>query len=606
MCGIAGYFGLKIIDRSIINDTLQLMKNRGPDKQAFAHFSFEIRNIYLLHSRLSIIDLDERSNQPLTIGDYTIVFNGEIYNYIELRGALKKRGIICHTNSDTEVLLRYYILHGQKCVEFFEGMWSFAIYDNCNKSLFLSRDRFAEKPLYYLKMDTDFYFGSEVKFVRSLYNKNLTINQRHILRYIINGYKSLYKTDHTFYNEIQEVPFSTNVVIDDKFCLKTNRFWFPCYNPKIMTFNEAIEGTKDKLLKSVKLRLRSDVPLAFCLSGGIDSSALASIASKIYNYNVATFTIIDPDERYNEFDNVKITVKDINAKAKFIHLKPKNNINRLIELIKYHDSPIATISYLLHSYISEAISSNGYKVAISGTGADEMLTGYYDHFNLFLYEMKNNSGFNDALHDWNHYVSTYVRNPYLKDPRLYIKDKNFRGHIYLNNDEFKSFLNIEFNEEFIENRYSESLLRNRMMNEMFHEGTRVILHEDDLNSMYFSIENRSPYLDRDLFEFTYTIPNSLLIKEGYGKYILRQAMNGILNEKVRLDRRKKGFNASLKSVINFNNKEDWDFLITDNPIYDLFQKEKILELTNRDPLPNSYSKFLFYFINAKIFIELNN
>ena len=168
MCGIAGFIGKQPVPEERIRRTLGVMKNRGPDHQAFATFVAGSTHVALLHSRLSILDLDARSNQPFVIGDCTLVFNGEIYNYLELREELLRRGVHLHTTSDTEVLLQYYLLHGDRCVEHFEGMWAFAIHDAGKGSLFLSRDRFAEKPLYTMDTPDGFWFGSEIKFLKSL------------------------------------------------------------------------------------------------------------------------------------------------------------------------------------------------------------------------------------------------------------------------------------------------------------------------------------------------------------------------------------------------------------------------------------------------------
>ena len=151
-----------------------------------------------------------------------------------------------------------------------------------------------------------------------------------------------------------------------------------------MKLDDAIEGTRHHLLKSVELRLRADVPIAFCLSGGVDSSGLVSIAKKVFDYDVATFSIIDLDERYNEADNIEATINDLNCKNHLVNLDYDNMFERLTDLIKYHDSPISTITYLVHSMLSEKISMDGYKISVSGTSADELFTGYYDHFLLHL------------------------------------------------------------------------------------------------------------------------------------------------------------------------------------------------------------------------------
>ena len=609
MCGIAGYIGKKEIYGHTLYRTLGLMQNRGPDSQD--HKSFKNKNdtnILLLHSRLSIIDLDKRSSQPFTKNNCVITFNGEIYNYIELRNRLVKKGYKFTTSSDTEVLLTSYLEYGEKCVNHFEGMWSFAIYDFNKDKLLLSRDRFAEKPLYYLEDDSGFYFGSETRFIKSLRDKKIPININHILRNITNGHKSLYKTSETFFENIKELPFATNLIIDKDSHKHFTKYWKPEYKPNYdLSQIEIIDGIREKLFRSIELRLRADVPLAFCLSGGIDSSALVSIAKKVFNFDVNTFSIIDSDRRYNEENNIDITTNDINCNTTKIKLDNSiDNFMRLKSLVNYHDAPVITPAYFVHSFISEQISKDGYKIAISGIGADELFTGYYDHYNLHLCELKDNDKFDKILNDWKKYQLKYVRNPSFQNPYLYFNNENKRDHIYLNSAEFRSYLKTEFKENFKEEEYSKSLLRNRMLNELFHEVVRPILHDDDLNSMMFSIENRSPFLDKELFEFIYSVPSVNLINNGYAKYLLRESVKGILNDDVRLEREKKGFNASIFSIFDFKNKKNIDYLLDDSLIYDYFDKAKIKALLEKDILPNSYNKFLFSFINSKIFIDQNS
>ena len=605
MCGISGFIGTKVLDRKVINRTLNLMKNRGPDYQDSVLIQSGYNNIYLLHSRLSIIDLDKRSNQPFSVGNYTIIYNGEIYNYIELRKNLEDKGHRFKTQSDTEVLLKYYIQYGPNCVKKFNGMWAFAIWDNNKKELFLSRDRFAEKPLYYFWDQNGFFFGSEIKFIKSLTNNKLEVNYSLIKRYLVFGYKYIYDSPDTYFKGIKELPFASNAKIDQNLKYTEKSYWTPQINIKNMSIDDAIEGSKFYLQESVRRRLRADVGLAFCLSGGIDSSALASIAKKVFNYDVATFSIIDDDERYNEQGNIELTINDINCDNQLIKLETSNMLERLKDLISYHDSPIATISYLVHSILSEKINQSGYKIAISGTGADEFFTGYYDHFNLYLYEMRHHKKFDKFLQEWEKYTGRFIRNPYLKNPRLYFNDQTIREHNHLNSHVFDNYLIEKFSYNIKEKFFSESLLRNRMLNELFYEVTRVILHEDDLNSMRYSLENRSPYLDIDLFNFVSSIPNEYLIQDGFGKYILRQAVKDTLNDGVRLDRKKKGFNASINSIINLNDNNIKSYLLSDSPVYDIIKKDKIEDLINMDSFPNSYNKYLFNFLNTKIFLEGN-
>ena len=603
MCGISGYIGKSPLKKQQIIDAISVMKNRGPDFQDHISFSNGGFFVTLIHSRLSIIDLDSRSNQPFFDEHCILIFNGEIYNYIEIRKELKSLGATFKTNSDTEVLIKSYLHFGEKCVNKFEGMWSFALFDKIENKLFLSRDRFAEKPLYCHESNQGFYFSSEIKAIKQLSGNKLSVNNNHLYRYLVNGHKSLYKTSQTFYNEIEELDFASNLVISSN-GVKRYKYWEPIYCPKKISENDAIDGIKYFLKKSLKLRLRSDVPLAFCLSGGVDSASLVSLAAKELNYDVSTFSIIDSDDRYNEFENIQSTVNDIGCKNFQFKLDSKNdNISRLEKLVKYHDAPISTISYFVHSILSEAISSKGFKISISGTAADEIFTGYYDHFNLHFKEIRYDQDFNSYLNDWKSFPYKHIRNPFLKKHDLYFGNPNFRDHIYLNNKQFSDYLKLPFQEIFLETNYSDSLLRNRMMNELFHEVVRVILHEDDLNSMNYSLENRSPFLDRELFEFAYSIPSKLLINNGYAKYLLRESMSGILNDKVRLDREKKGFNASINSIIDFNNKQHIDYILDESKVFDFVKKEKIESLLMKKEYSNSFKKFLFNFLNVKIFLS---
>lgn len=607
MCGIAGTIGRDNISSARIQETLGLMKNRGPDTQASFTTEQAGLSVHLLHSRLGIIDLDPRSNQPFTLQNCTLIFNGEIYNYVEVKKLLEQKGVQFFTTSDTEVLLQAYLVFGESCVDYFEGMWSFAIYDARKHRLLLSRDRFAEKPLYYHVSPQGIYFGSEVKFLKALSGQAFRVNQQQALRYLVNGYKSLYKTKDTFFEGVEELPPATNAVIDERLNIEFHSYWQPTHRPVKMTTAQAIEGTRHHLLESLRIRLRSDVPLAFCLSGGIDSASIVSIAAKEFQHDVTTFSIIETDERYNEYDNIMATVRDTGCKYNLLSIPQAEGLPRLKSLIEYHDAPIATTTYYVHSLISEAVAKSGCRVAFSGTAADELFTGYYDHFLLHLYEVRNHKDYQKYLADWTQHIKGFVRNPLLQDPEAYVKNPKARDHIYYKNDEYAEYLKVPFNDAFTETQYTDSLLRNRMLNELFHEATRLILHEDDLNSMKYSVENRSPYLDSKLFEFAYSIPSPLLIQNGYGKYLLREAMKGILNDEVRLDRKKKGFNASITSLLDLQDADNQAYLLDPKAaIFELVDRSKFAKLFDREQLPNSDSKFLFNFINLRIFLEQNS
>jgi len=606
MCGVAGYIGSRDITTDCIRTCLGFMHHRGPDNADYKKFLRpDGYNVYLLHTRLSIIDLDPRSNQPFNVNGKWIIFNGELYNFVEIRKCLEEKGTRFSTTSDTEVFLHKINAEGISGLEVCEGMWAFALYDEKEGSLHLGRDRFGEKPLYYFRDDSGFYFGSEVKFIAALLGQKLGVNYDHLCRYLVNGYKALYKDDQTFFCGIHEVRPATVLSINPGDKDRSTTYWSPAYTPKTrMTYEEAVAGARERLIRSVELRLRSDVPLAFCMSGGVDSNALISIAKRVFHYDVHGFTIMNTDPRYDEREIVAASAKELGISHTSIPVNTKNFLANLRVLIRQHDAPVLTISYYAQWLLMESIAKKGYHVSISGTAADELFSGYYDHHLMYLREIQDDPAwYEHAKKDWERYIFPHVRNPYLQDVTLFFKNPEFRDHIFDDSQKFRRYLINDWSEPFIEENYTDSLLRNRMLNELFHESVPVILHEDDLNAMFFSIENRSPFLDRDLFEFCYTIPTKHLIRCGAAKAILRDAMRGIVPDVV-LDQYKKiGFNASIFSFLDVKDPEVREELLRPSPIFNLVKREKIKELLEKEDLPNSESKFLFNFLNAKIFLE---
>ena len=610
MCGISGYISkTNLVAENGIKHTLELMKKRGPDSQNFYLNSDGSKQLALLHSRLNIIDLNERANQPFFDEHFVIVFNGEIYNYLEIKTKLEKKNYKFKTSSDTEVLLKSFQEYGEKCVDHFIGMWAFAIWDIKKKKLFLSRDPFGEKPLYYFLNESGFFFGSEIKFIKSLCKKKFEINKDQIHKNLFLGYKSLNKSNDTFYKDIVLLENSSNLLINFNLNLDKKRYWQPKLNVNHdMKVSDAISGVKEKLIKSLDLRMRSDVPIAFCLSGGVDSSLLASHAQKTLNKNISTFSIIDEDPRYDESKNINHIINDLRCKHELIKINNDEDLffNRLKVLTDYHDGPIATLSYYIHSFLSENISKKNYKVAISGTGADELFTGYYDHFLLHFQTINNTEYLDPSLKAWEKFILPKIRNPYLQNSKLYIDDPENRDLVFEKNLDVSKYSINNFDQNFEEKNYCDELLRKRMMNELFNEVVPVILKHDDLNSMYHSIENRSPYLDRDLLEFALTIPPHLLISEGFQKKILRDSGKGILCDEVRLSKEKKGFNASINSIVNLKNPEVLKFIFDErSPIAEYVDVKKVKDNLKIEMIPNHISKLIFSIISTKFFLESN-
>lgn len=608
MCGIAGYFGKDFKDDEIINRTFKTLYHRGPDSKGIFHTSDDYsNNLYLLHTRLNILDIEKRSNQPYRIGNFTLIFNGEIYNYLEIKAQLIKEGISFITTGDTEVLARSLIHWGMEvALDKLEGMWAFAFYNSKSGELFLCRDRFGEKPLYFTTQKNGIYFSSETRSLSQLLSHRLDLNYDQIYRYMVNGYKSIYKHNCSFYNQVQQVNRGQLIKINKDLKLTKKVYWKPelKINEKL-SYNESVDKIREKLHKSVAIRLRSDVPIAFCMSGGVDSNALISMAVHQNKFDVHAFTVSVVDKRYNEDELVNKAVKDLKISHTSIKIEKKNFLDDLKTLVNSHDCPVSTISYFFHWKMLKEISEAGFKVSISGTGADELFTGYYDHGNLFLKTVHdNNDNFNIELEGFKKNHLPYVRNEFLKDPFLFINNPDFRAHIYDDSKLYHQFLNKDWKENFSEKNYHPSLLRNRMLNEMFHEIIPVILHEDDLNSMYYSVENRSPFLDRQLFEAAYSIPENYLIKGGTKKSILRDAVRSIIPKSIINNQVKIGFNGSLNDFLDKDDPSFTELLLDNNEIFNLVNKDKVEKLLKKKEFSNSESKFIFNFINTKIFLEL--
>jgi len=605
MCGIAGYVGTRVISADRIEQTLELMRRRGPDQRAHRHFETPSgRHVDLLFARLSIVDLDPRSSQPFNLGDSWIVFNGEVYNFVELRAELERAGYGFRTTSDTEVLARALSHFGPRtALDKAEGMWAFATYDEKSGALVLSRDRFGEKPLYFVEDSHGITFGSEVKLVSALRGERLAIDLDHVKRYLVNGYKALYKQPTHFFQRLEELPAASMMTIDPDGRRTTERYWTPTYAPEeSMSRDEAVAATRAALIRSVELRLRADVPIAFCMSGGVDSNSLISIAKKELGYNVHGFTIANTDARYEESALVENAVATLGLRHTNVPTDTKDFLPRLRELVRYHDAPVYTITYYAHWLLMQQIHEHGYRIAVSGTAADELFSGYYDHFLAYLAETRDP----EARAKWVEHVKPVVRNPFLSNPDLFASDPTFRDHIFLDAKGFAEYLHQPWHEPFEEATYSPSVLRNRMANELFHEAVPVILHEDDLNAMYYSIENRSPFLDRALFELTARIPTRHLMRDGYAKAILRDSMRGIAPDAILDNRTKVGFNAPIFDFLNPQDPDTRSVLMEPSPIWDLVRKDRISELIDKAFLPNSQSKFLFYFLCSKLFLEENS
>ena len=581
-----------------------MMRHRGPDDHQFRNFpGNQGRHTTLLHSRLKIIDLDPRANQPMESHGLWLAFNGEIYNYRELRATLEGKGVMFRTTSDTEVLLEGIRVMGWAVLDLLEGMWAFALYNSQSGRLSLCRDRFGEKPLSILRTEEGIFFGSEIPFLEALSGQALKPNRNHLARFLVNGYKSLYKTSETFFEGVEEIPARTLVHFDDDGSVTQENYWRPtlAVDP-MLDFDGAVDGASERLRRSLELRLRSDAPLAFSLSGGVDSVALASIARRELGADVHGFTIMNSDPRYEERALVELVVKELGIRHTSIELDTHDFLPRLKEMIRHRSAPIYTITYYVQWLLMQEVAREDYRVVVGGAGADEIFSGYYDHHLLYIAALEPAER-QAAINNWTRQLKPFVRNPFLQDPERFVAMPEFRDHIYLESDRFANYLASSFVEPFNEVDYHPVPLRNRMLNELFHESVPVIMHEEDINAMSFSIENRSPYLDRNLMEFTSSIPSSLLVKNGIAKAVLRESVRGIAPDAILDNPRKVGFNAPISDLLDLEDPGVRAELLEDSPVFDLVQRSAVEELLGNRELRNSESKFLFSFLGTKIFLD---
>ena len=603
MCGIAGGYGISRLAERKLDNCRELLRRRGPDD--FGYFDSE-EGCQLIHSRLAIIDIDDRSKQPFFFEDLVVAFNGEIYNYIELRERLEKEGFHFQTESDTEVLAACWKKFGSEALNMFDGMWALAVYNRSTKELVVATDAFGEKPLYYRELtDDSVVFASRFDALSVVGDFALQPDLVQLSNYLANGYKSLFKTDRTFIAGVKRLPPGQMITCTPKQKV-ISRYWKPSSNvEKITDHDEAVYAVRTELINSVKLRLRADVPLAFCLSGGIDSNALIGAAVKELGVDATGFTIANSDGRYDEGDLVAITKEYLHINSIVVRPGEKDFISSLQRMVEDRAAPVATISYYTQNLLYEEMANHGFKVGISGTGADELFTGYYDHHLLFLSEKFDSGAARDlAVSNWRKHIDPIVRNPLLKDPDRYLKSPSFREHVYYRADFYASLLNVDLHEQFVEEHYSDSLMRSRMMNELFHEAVPVIVNEDDSNAMFHSIENRSPYLSRPLLDVALRLPEHQMIKDGMAKYYLREAAKGIVHPSILRNRRKIGFNSSLFEFFDVEAKGTREFLLDDSKVFDVVNREKIETYMGSDLSLNSDSKFLFNFVNAKLFMEM--
>jgi len=530
MCGIAGIFSSKGVAANCIdwvNRMNKIQEHRGPDDVGIYQDNFCI----LGHRRLSIIDLSADGHQPFQSDDgrFQLVYNGEIYNYIELRDELKLLGWQFRTKTDTEVLLKAYLQYGEKCLSKLNGMFAFAIYDTATQRVFLARDRVGIKPLYYAIVDSTLYFASEIKALLSLPILKSSVNQQSLFDYLVFNRTDIY--DETFFSEIKRIPKGCYAHMSRE-GLHIHTWW----NPEDFLKNpdEALELTgvtnniSDILRSAVKLRMRSDVPVGSCLSGGLDSTILIGIlfeeepVAEGYPTFTAAFKGHPLDEtRYIDMLNKKYRFKNFRT-----YPTAESVYGRLTEFVYANDEPTTNPSFFSQYEVMRIAKERHVTVLLDGQGGDENFAGYqYFHgFNMYgLLKQRKVPAFCFELlksvfrkQDRSAYQTLVFQ---LLPDRLK-KQFLLKTIPYVHSEFFYGFIDTSriYNEFFNVEGLNHSLVRH------FQYKLEHLLRMEDRNSMAFSLEARVPYLDYRLIEYLLGIPGKLKIKGGETKYLQKAAL----------------------------------------------------------------------------------
>lgn len=546
MCGIAGFIAASF-DRNRQQDTIRQMlhpiAHRGPDAEG-TWFSDKIA---LGHRRLKIIDLSDSANQPFTDGHYTIVFNGEIYNYIEIRSELEKLGHRFLTQGDTEVILKAYQAWGADSVSRFMGMWAFALWDSREEKLFCSRDRFGIKPFYYAMLPEGFFFSSEYKSFKALPFFDRSLNEQQLWRGIGMLWAGYY--EQTFYKNLKQLEPARHLLWHAG-NIQISSYWHAGAEESLkdLPFEEKVERFRQSFLDSVRLHSRSDVETGMNLSGGLDSSSIASAFSQLFpSQKVKAFTMYFTGEggvderpfvqhllkRYSGFESHASTPSDEEVREAFEHLS------------LMADVPVFGSAYLSQYLVMKLARSHGVTVLLNGQGADEYLAGYRHVIYRLVADALAAGQFSRAvcmlsgLHtreglSLRQTASAAVRSLAtlgLNEQQIYRAEYRQMNAVLTASPE-----PLQFEDPF------SSKTNNALHHLLMHTTLPTLLHFEDRNSMAFSLESRVPFLDHRLVELSFALSSSDKVTNGYvTKHILREAMKPMLPEAIYARKDKKGF-----------------------------------------------------------------
>lgn len=546
MCGIVGIYNSEIELQAL----LYQQRYRGPDATRSCQLKLPDGSILQLgHNRLKIICLSDLANQPLTdtAQQHYLVFNGEIYNYLQLRTELKKKGIEFRTTSDSEVLLQALIHWGMDALNKLNGMFAFAYFDGTTQSLYLVRDRFGVKPLYYYANENQLIFASTSAPIADALD--LKPNYDYLKRGLQYG---IYEDDSevTAYQDLESV--RPGCYLTFSFCQrglpKENRYYdlhtrvaHVKENLFSLNPNQLLDKVAEALQLSCMRRLKADVPVSIALSGGLDSSTVAAIA-KQHTTDLTAFCFGSPKDKTSEGVLAQQLANQHGIHTHFVEPNHQEWLDGFWQALEHQDAPFAGLSVVAQFLLYQEIKKHGFKVVLGGQGGDEAFLGYRKFQLFYLRELVEKKAWLKALH----FLSTFSQMLWAEKRRLalfwQLRSKYARGQgqdcaLSLPGDAVS--LNMGYSAD-IQSRQIEDTLKYSLP---------TLLRYEDRNSMAHSIESRLPFMDYPLMELACALPVTMKLKKGYGKWALRELTQGMVPDDIRLARYKRGFDVTQSARI---------------------------------------------------------
>lgn len=607
MCGIFGVFNQSAktaINNEKLKAAVDCIRHRGPDAQVT---EIVAPGVGFAHARLSIIDLGEQSNQPFHYEHLVMVFNGEVYNYIELRAELLKAGYTFRTKSDTEVIMAGYLHWGYDCVKHFNGMWSFVIYDRKQELLFCSRDRFGVKPFNYAFNNGCFFFASEIKSILQYEPLLARPNYNSIARYCRETIGA--QAAETWFEGIFRLPPAHNLIVS-KDSHEFFRYWnYPKYINPSLSFEKATQEWSALFNDAVKLRMRSDVPVGLTLSGGVDSASIACSVKSSFPDRLKAYTASFPGQPFDEYE----IARDLCARLGYDSVEVKVEYNDYVETLKrivYHLESGHGSPAIYPLWQVTARASDDITVFLEGQGADELLGGYINTvFIDYLKDMLAGGKLATAIHEtklhkknWPFLNSVLLNLRLGLSPRLRKLFRQNKGMEQLYAGPLKSHKAFDYADLDLKN-YDSYL--NKKSSLLHQTGLVNLLHYGDAISMAHSLENRLPFMDYRLVEFGFSLPPEFKVQQGLGKFIHRKAVEGTVPDAILDNPKKLGFVSPLKQIFS-DEKFGAIRILTGKPFNErgLFDAVKIKKLLDEHKSgEQNHERILFKILSTELWFQ---